>query len=351
MARKTGIVRDDRYLRHGAGFPHPESPARLEALHAMLDTPGMMGQYVPITPRYATPDDIALVHSQAYIDRIARTAGLACESLDADTITTPDTYDTALLAAGGALSAVDAVLNGRTDNAFALVRPPGHHAAANHAAGFCIFNNTAIAARYALARRGLKRILIADWDLHHGDGTQSIFYEDPQVLYFSTHEFLSYPGTGGIDDTGQGPGKGFTINVPLKAGGDNAMFVKAFRGILQPVALAFRPDLIVLSAGFDTHHEDPLGSMRVTPSGFAAMTRILMDTADVCCGGRLVAILEGGYHTGALTESVKAVLMELRDETHFSEDHLERLEYEADQSKDLTLRRIMDFINPQWGVF
>jgi len=351
MPRKTGIVRDDRYLRHGAGFFHPESPQRLEALHAMLDKPDMAGRYVLIPPRYATHDEIALVHKRSYIESIAHTAGHACRILDPDTQTTADSYDTAKLAVGGVLSSVDEVMRGRVDNAFALVRPPGHHAGASHAAGFCIFNNVAVAARYALSRYSLKRVLIADWDLHHGDGTQSMFYDDRSVLYFSTHEFPNYPGTGRLDETGRGAGAGYTINVPLRAGSDNAFYVKAYRGLLQPVARQFKPDLLLLSAGFDIHYQDPLGDMKVTPSGFAAMTRVMMDIADECCGGRLVAVLEGGYHAAGLTESVKSVLREMRDETHFSENNLDRLEYEADQSKDQTIRRVMEQIDPFWQIY
>ena len=351
MPRKTGIVRDDRYLRHGAGFFHPESPERLEALYTMLDRPDMAGRFVHIPPRYATQDEIALVHSRSYIEMIAGTAGQDCCTLDPDTQTTCDTYDTTKLAVGGVLNAVDDVMNGKVDNAFALVRPPGHHAGTGHAAGFCIFNNVAIAARYALSRHRLNRILIADWDLHHGDGTQSIFYTDNKVLYFSTHEHPAYPGSGWLTETGREEGSGYTINVPLKACGDNALYVKAFRGLLQPVARQFKPELVLLSAGFDIHHQDPLGDMRVTPTGFAALTRILLDIADAGCQGKVVAVLEGGYHIAGLTESVKVMLNEMREETRFSEDNLERLEYEADQGKDQTIRYVREQINPFWQVF
>lgn len=351
MSRKTGIVKDDRYLRHGAGSFMPESPERLKAIHAMLDAPDMAGKFILVPPRYATDDEIALVHSRSYIDWIAGTAGKSHVLLDPDTQTTADSYDTAKLAVGGVLTAVDAVMSGGVDNIFAMIRPPGHHADADHAAGFCIFNNVAIAARYALNRYKLNRILIADWDLHHGDGTETVFYGDKQVLYFSTHQYPAYPGTGAMADIGQGVGLCYTINVPLKACGDNAIYVKAFRSVLKPVAMQFKPELILVSAGFDIYHEDPLGDMKVTPTGFAAMTRIMLDVADACCKGRIVFVLEGGYHLGGLTKSVKAVLQEMRDDTHFSEDDLDRLEYEADQSKDQTIRRVMEHIDPIWNVF
>ena len=203
------------------------------------------------------------------------------------------------------------------DNAFAFVRPPGHHAEKKTRPGFCVFNNIAIGAMHAISKYNLKRILIVDWDLHHGNGTQHSFYNDPRILYFSTHQYPYYPGTGALQEIGRGQGEGYTINVPLRAGAGDASFVKIFRKILQPVALEFKPELILLSAGFDTYFQDPLGGMRVTPDGFAAMARILLNIAETCCQGRFVAVLEGGYHIAGLTRSVKAVLEEMLDETHY----------------------------------
>ncbi|HNY73127.1 MAG TPA: histone deacetylase [Syntrophales bacterium] len=351
MANRTGVVVDERYLRHGEGYYHPESPRRLESLYAMLQHPGMEGKYTIIAPRYATHEEIGLVHSPSYIGLVASTAGKSYYSLDADTQTSPESYDTAKLAVGGVLNAVEAVMNGQVDNAFAFVRPPGHHAGKERGAGFCLFNNVAVGARYALGKYGLKRILIADWDLHHGDGTQEIFYRDKKVLYFSTHQYPAYPGSGTFTETGQGDGSGYTVNVPLKARTDDALHVKAFRGILQPVALKFQPELVLLSAGFDSYFQDPLGDMRVTPKGYVYMMRILLDITAACCGGRLVAVLEGGYNVEGLTESVKLVLREMRGDTRASEDDLYRMEYEAEQGKDQILRRVTEQINPVWQVF
>jgi len=348
---KTGVVVDERYLRHGEGAYHPESPRRLESVYAMLAKPDMAGRYIAIAPRYATREELELVHSHSYVSLIASTAGKSYYSLDPDTQTSPESYDTAQLAVGGFLNAIDAVMTGEVDNAFAFVRPPGHHAGRDRAAGFCLFNNVAIGARYALAKYGLQRVLIADWDLHHGDGTQDIFYRDRRVLYFSTHQYPAYPGSGTLTETGQGEGQGYTINVPLKARTDDALYVKTFSGILKPVAMKFQPELILISAGFDTYFQDPLGDMRVTPKGYVYMTRILLDIAAACCRGRLVAVLEGGYHVEGLTESVQAVLREMRGETQASEDDLYRMEYEAEQGKDQILRRVSDQINPVWKVF
>jgi acetoin utilization deacetylase AcuC-like enzyme len=238
------------------------------------------------------------------------------------------------------------------DNAFALVRPPGHHAEKDTAAGFCVFNNIAIGAMHAILKYNLKRILIVDWDLHHGNGTQHSFYGDQRILYFSTHQYPYYPGTGDLQEIGRGQGEYYTINVPLSMGAGDSSFVKIFHKILQPVALEYKPELILLSAGFDTYFQDPLGGMRVTPKGFAAMTRILLNIADACCQGRLVAVLEGGYHVAGLTKSVKAVLEEMLDETHFTEEKLSSLEKETDEeASQSTINKVISRISPCWKVF
>ena len=352
MSRKIGIVKDGRYLQHSAGFAHPESPERLAAIYEMLDNPLMSWKFTPIEPREASHEEIEMIHSPAYVEFIASTAGKRNVYLDPDTATSPETYEIAKLAVGGVCNAIDSVMDGEVDNAFAFIRPPGHHAEKDTAAGFCVFNNIAIGAMHAIAKYNLKRILIVDWDLHHGNGTQHSFYGDQRVLYFSTHQYPYYPGTGGLQENGRGQGEYYTINVPLNPGMGDAAFVKIFRRILQPVALEFKPELILLSAGFDTHFQDPLGGMRVTPEGFAAMTRILLNIADACCQGRFVAVLEGGYHLIGLTRSVKAVLQEMMDETHFSEERLSLLEKEVDEETNrLIIDKVISRINPYWKVF
>ena len=256
-----------------------------------------------------------------------------------------------LISAGGAITAAQKVLSGEVDNAFALVRPPGHHAQAAEAAGFCIFNNIAIGARHALARWGMERILIVDWDLHHGNGTAETFYEDRKVLYFSTHQSPGYPGTGGMEETGSGPGLGYTINVPLRPGADDAFYVRVFREILCPVAREFRPEIILVSAGFDIYIGDPLGEMKVTPEGFACLTRILLNLADECCNGRLVLVLEGGYNILGLTRSVRAVLLELLGETRVTEETLSRMAANTDETCNRLIGRVREKIGPFWPVF
>jgi acetoin utilization deacetylase AcuC-like enzyme len=311
----------------------------------------MAWKFTGIDARHATREELERVHRASYIDFIAQTAGKAMTMLDPDTVATAETYDTARLAAGGVMNAIDSVVSGETDNAFALVRPPGHHAQAAEAAGFCIFNNIAIGARHALARWGMERILIVDWDLHHGNGTAETFYEDRQVLYFSTHQSPGYPGTGGLAEMGRGPGLGYTINVPLRPGADDAFYVRVFRELLCPVARMFRPEVILVSAGFDIYVGDPLGEMKVTPEGFACLTRVLLNLADECCNGRLVLVLEGGYNIQGLTKSVRAVLQELLGETRVTEETLNRMTADTDETCSRLIGRVREKIGPFWPVF
>ncbi|MFH1079787.1 MAG: histone deacetylase [Pseudomonadota bacterium] len=352
--RRTGIVKDRRYLDHGSAYVQPESPARLESIYAMLEQPDMDGHFIEIAPRHAGLREISLVHDPDHIDRVAGTAGKAHTYLDPDTETTPESFETARLAVGGLFNAIDQVMTGRVDNVFALIRPPGHHAGKHESAGFCLFNNVALGAMHAMNCYGLSRILIADWDLHHGDGTARTFYDDKRVLYFSTHQYPAYPGTGALEEIGRGEGIGHTINVPLRPGAGNAQYVKIFRKLLEPVALAFKPELVMVSAGFDIYARDPLGGMKVTSRGFAYLTRILMNIADACCQGRLVLALEGGYHIDGQTASVKAVLKELRDETKVSQEELSRIESEAEERfnpVEPLINSVLNRIKLLWQTF
>jgi len=329
---------------------HPETPQRLVSIYEMLDNPDMVWKFIGIDARVSTREELERVHKPAYIDAIAATAGRSMSMLDPDTVATPETYDIARLAAGGLLNAIDAVVSRKADNAFALVRPPGHHADAERAAGFCIFNNVAIGARHAMAVHKMERILIVDWDLHHGNGTQDIFYEDPKVLYFSTHQFPYYPGTGALGEMGRGEGLGYTLNVPLRPGADDAFYVRIFQELLSPVALAFKPEIILVSAGFDTYFADPLGEMKVTPEGFAALTRVLLNLAEACSGGRLIMVLEGGYHIQGLTKCVRAVLLELLDETRASEETLNRMAAGTDDRGKVLIGQARKAFEPYWPV-
>ncbi len=312
---KVGIVRDVLFLRHRPPDGHPESPGRLKSIYAMLDREDMGGRFTPIAPRRAEREEILWVHAAHHLEKIRATAGREACALTRDTFTSADSCEAALQAAGGLLEAVSQVVGGRLDAAFALTRPPGHHAEKSRAMGYCLFNNAALAAAFARRRLGLARVLIVDWDLHHGNGTQHLFENDDGVLYFSTHQGRIFPGTGLFTETGRGRGEGYTVNIPLPGGYGDAEYAALFERLLRPLATAYGPDLILVSAGFDTHRDDPLGGMTMTAAGYAALTRSLMETARDCCGGRLVFTLEGGYNTAVLAESVKAVLMELADLT------------------------------------
>ncbi len=263
-------------------------------------------------PPAATEEQLARVHAREYISLIAETAGRAT-ALDADTFTSPDSYDVALLGAGAATACVDHVLEAPGRRAMAMVRPPGHHAERNRAMGFCLFNNIAVAAAHARAK-GLSRVAIVDYDVHHGNGTQWTFYDDPAVLFISSHQYPYYPGTGAANDTGTGAGAGFTINLPVEAGGTDADYELAYNTVAWPVLRQFEPELMLISAGFDALEDDPLGGMRLSVEEFARLTASIVSIAEECCGGRVVAITEGGYDLAGLASCLRAIVPVLNGE-------------------------------------
>ena len=313
MSRQTAIFTDPLFMEHDPGFGHPESPDRLQVIYEMLAQPDQMDRYLRPAYQPATDEILALNHTHPHLQRVAATDGKTFSTLDPDTHTSPKSHAAARLAAGAVVQATKMVINGEADNAFALVRPPGHHAERDHTSGFCLFNNIAIAAHYAIEHLGLERILIVDWDLHHGNGTQHSFYDTDQVLYFSTHQYPYFPGTGSLDETGSGPGKGYTINLPLPGGQDDQAYARIFNELLTPLARAYKPELILVSAGFDISIGDPLGLMNVTSDGYAYLTGVLQNLADELCQGRLVLALQGGYDLDGLQSGVATVLRELRD--------------------------------------
>ncbi|MEP7359007.1 MAG: histone deacetylase [Anaerolineales bacterium] len=314
----VAIVTSPEYLKHD--FPdHPENAGRLRAIEAALDSPalGLREFLVPLAPRRATEAQIGAVHTADYIDALRKVMAEAPAYVDsAPTYVVPESYEVACLAAGGAIRAVDAVLDGEADTAFALIRPPGHHAPPDQPMGFCLFNNVAIAARHALTRPGIERVLIVDFDVHHGNGTQDIFYLDPSVLFVSTHQSPLYPYTGAAEETGEGAGQGFTINLPLPGLAGDRAFDQLAAEIIEPAADRFKPNLVLVSAGFDAHWLDPLAGLQVTLSGYERLTRGLMAIAARHCGGRLVLCLEGGYHLPALSGGVTTVVRTLMGETN-----------------------------------
>ncbi len=308
--RETLVLTNSLFLEHDPGSDHVESPERLRSILKGLEAADISGVRRVEDFAPAGFEDLVRVHTREHVDRIAATAGSPFEILDPDTRTSARSYDAALLAAGAVVSGVDELLAGRARNVFALVRPPGHHAEAGRAMGFCLFNNVAMGAAHARAA-GCGRVMVVDFDLHHGNGTQHAFYEDDTVLYFSTHQYPHYPGTGAAGETGRGAGEGYTVNVPLGGGQGDAAYEAIFRSVLVPVARAFRPDIILVSAGYDICYQDPLGGMAVTPDGFRGIVRVLKGLAAELCEGRLLLSLEGGYSLEGLRDGVVATVAEL----------------------------------------
>ena len=291
------LIHSDRFGDHRPPPGHPERVERAEVMHTIASAWKQRGRVVQ-PPRPATHAELARVHSAPYLAKIDETSGRAV-SLDPDTFTSPDTRDVALLAAGAAIGGVEAIVQSRATRVMALVRPPGHHAERERAMGFCFYNSIAAAAAHALSL-GMERVVIMDYDVHHGNGTQWIFYEDPRVLYVSTHQYPFYPGTGAAEDVGRGKGAGFTLNVPLEAGSTDGDYAEVFKALVIPVIDQFKPELVLISAGYDAHERDPLARMRLSTSGYSGLTKSLCDIADTHCHGRIVAVTEGGYDLNAL---------------------------------------------------
>jgi acetoin utilization deacetylase AcuC-like enzyme len=299
----TALLADPVSREHDTGPGHPERPERFDAALSRIRDLNL----TPVAPRAATEDEVALCHTRRYIETAkSEIAGGYAELTTGDTMIGPESLHAALHATGGVLSAVDMVFSKAAANAWCVVRPPGHHATPTRGMGFCIFNNVAIAARYAQRRHKAERVLIADWDVHHGNGTQEAFFRDGSVFYFSTHQFPWYPYTGRAEETGEGPGKGATLNCPLPAGSGRAEVLGAFREKLLPAAARFRPDLVLISAGFDCRAGDPLGEFLLTDRDFADLTAVMLEIADKYAGGRLVSVLEGGYRLEGLASAVAA---------------------------------------------
>jgi len=313
MRRKTAVLKDPLFLEHDPGYDHVESPERLTAIYQALAQENTEAFFFPECEP-ASHADLVANHTAEHIDRVAETAGKQFDVLDPDTHTSPRSYEAAVLAAGAVITGIKLVASGQADNTAALVRPPGHHAEADRAKGFCLFNNIAIGARYGLKHLGMERILILDWDLHHGNGTQHSFYDTDRVLYCSTHQYPLYPGTGSLQEVGAGKGEGYTLNVPLPGGQGDQDFARIMDELVAPVARQYRPDCLMVSAGYDTHVLDPLGTMGVTTNGFAYMTKVMVDLAAELCDGRLVLALEGGYNLQGLADGVLASLHEMTGE-------------------------------------
>lgn len=298
------VIASERFAEHVTPPGHPESPARAEVMDVVAAEWRKRGEVV--APRVVSREQLLRVHSAEHVRRMGETAGVAV-SLDPDTYTSPETHEVALLSAGAAVDAVERVMGGTHTRALVMSRPPGHHAERQRAMGFCFYNNVAVAAAHARVL-GAARVAVVDYDVHHGNGTQFIFEQDPGVLYISTHQYPFYPGTGPAHDIGSGAGAGYTVNVPIEVGATDGDYKVIFDTIVTPVLRQYKPDLLLVSAGFDAHERDPLAGMRVTTAGFTAMTAALRDVAEECCRGRLVAVTEGGYDLTALADSLRGVV-------------------------------------------
>ncbi len=341
MAR-TAVVIDPDFLKHQPGHAHPERPERLKVL---LDlTRGLHGSDLQILPpRPAKKEEVSSCHSSEYIDLVRSTSEINRYALDGDTVTCADSYGIALLAVGGFLRLLDSVSAFDFRNGFALVRPPGHHATRDRAMGFCLFNTVAIGAQYLKRLYGARRILIMDWDVHHGNGTQDSFYQDPSVLYISTHQYPYYPGTGAIEEVGNGKGEGYTVNIPLPAGCGDEEYLCVFKEIVIPIADKYQPEWVLVSAGFDPHQHDPLGGMRVTEKGFGIMASMLLELAQKHAAGKIAFLLEGGYNLEALRNSVSVVLEKMK-----GEDRSGPAVQIGMQRVDPLIRKILKFQEKYW---
>lgn len=312
MGLKTTVIRDDRFLDHFTGLTHPESPRRLEAIDRMLEAEFGSGiKY--LTARSATLEQVEAVHTPRYIEQILATSQRPSSNLAVDTTAGPKSYLAAFLAAGACVQGVDLLMSGRTEACFAMVRPPGHHALADRAGGFCLFNNLGIATAYALKNHHLNRILIIDWDVHHGNAIQDLFYDSTRVLYFSTHNPHLYPHTGSLEEAGTGAGQGYNINVPLPKGLEDEAMIHLYREILAPTIRNFKPEMIMIAAGYDAHRADPIGRMKLTSRCYFHLTRLILNLADEVGHPPVLLALEGGYDARSLAKCVRWTLKGLLD--------------------------------------
>ncbi|RPJ72230.1 MAG: histone deacetylase, partial [Desulfobacteraceae bacterium] len=310
-ALSLGVVCDERFARHLQGIFHMESSRRCEAILSVLQDPAWEGRMVRVAPRPAAPEELAWVHTPDYIARVAATAGHPLTSMDVDTQTTADSYDTARLAVGAVFSLLDAILEDRVKRGFAAVRPPGHHAEPGRGMGFCIFNNVALGARYLQERYGVKRVMVVDIDAHHGNGTQAAFYETDAVLALSIHQFPGFPGTGRLGEVGAGRGEGYTVNVPLHKGHADRDFLCILQFLVRPLARAYQPEVILVPCGFDLWLHDRLAEMRVTAEGYGLIAALLAEIATEVCGGRILFVMEGGYSAEGIRECGMKVMESL----------------------------------------
>jgi len=348
-APAVGVASDDRFTQHLENIFHLENAKRYEAIRSVLEDPSLSGKLKRIAPRPASLKELAWVHTPAYIERVAQTAGRPLASFDLDTQTTEKSYETACLAAGAVFNLLEAIWSGSIQRGFAAVRPPGHHAEPGRGMGFCLFNNTALGARYLQQHHGLKRILIVDIDAHHGNGTQAIFYDTDEVLCVSIHQFPGFPGTGKLGEVGCGRGEGYTVNIPLRKGHGDTDFLCILHFLVQPLARAYQPEIILVPCGFDLWLHDRLAEMRVTPEGYGLMTALLADMATEVCSGRIAFVMEGGYSAEGIRECGLKVFQSLCRPSPSNLETLHKLEG-ADPFKLGALKKAIEIHRKYWDV-
>ena len=305
------VIKDDRFTQHLEKVPHLDNARRIRSTDSLLQDCSIQGRWSEVEPRLASEEELAMVHTPEHIERVARTSGKQLCSFDLDTQTTPKSYEVARLGVGAVFCLLDEIWSGKARRGFAFIRPPGHHAEPDRAMGFCLFNNIALGARYLKEKYSAGKVMIVDIDVHHGNGTQATFYDSDEVLYFSMHQFPCYPGTGNFGEVGRGIGEGFTVNVPLGKGHGDRDFARIIYFLLNPLAQAYHPDMILVSCGFDLYMLDRLGGMKVTPDGYALITFLLLEIAERVCNGRIAFIMEGGYSLKGIRECGLRVMQEL----------------------------------------
>jgi acetoin utilization deacetylase AcuC-like enzyme len=344
------VIRDERFGLHLEKVPHLESPKRIKAINAVLNDPSIQGRWAEVQTREASLDELAWVHTPDYIQSVARSAGKPLTSFDLDTQASERSYEVARLAAGSVFNLLDSIWNGKGKRAFACIRPPGHHAEPDKAMGFCLFNNVALGARYLKERCSAKRVMIVDIDLHHGNGIQKVFYDTDEVLYVSMHHFPSYPGTGNFGEVGAGKGQGFTVNVPLGKGQGDDEFARIIFFLVNPLAQAYKPEMILVPCGFDLYQNDRLGTMRVTPEGYGLITFFLLGIAEKVCQGRIAFIMEGGYSLRGIRECGLRVMQELCGVSTLDPKRVDKI-VASSPRRSSAISKAMEVHAKYWKVF
>ena len=350
MTDPVVIIRDDRFLQHLEKVPHLENPKRVRVIQEVLADPSLGGRWRDVSPRMATAEELGWVHTAEHIERVAGSADRPLTSFDLDTQATARSYDVARLAVGGVFSLLDEIWTGRAKRGFAFIRPPGHHAEPNKAMGFCLFNNVALGARYLRERYSVRKVMIVDIDVHHGNGTQAAFYGTDEVLFLSIHQFPGYPGTGNYGEVGEGKGEGYTVNIPLSKGHGDRDFARIVYFFVNPLAQQFQPEILLISCGFDLYHRDRLGGMKVTPEGYGLITFFLTGIAEKVCNGRIAFVLEGGYSLRGIRDCGLAVLQSLCGVPLVRGKEIDKVIGEAGGAQKISsLRKVIDVHRKHWN--